>query len=301
MDSREQDVNQKGATDSAFRKARIDAMVATAGKVMVFPQAGLRALQLLENLNADSAAVAKALALDPALSAGVLRLANSAIFRRAAPADTVEKALFVLGRSVVSNMVIGYSVVKTCEKGDYRAIQLEDYWRHSLACSVLASELARRSHPELKEIAFTAGLLHDIGQLALMLNDPEAMREAFELVEESGDELDMHVAETRFFGLNHCDVGGELARSWQLPDALVDVIRWHHTPLETPGNAELVALVHVANRLAVLIEIDSLDLADAPAIEPSCAAMFEIRQEGLPELLEVAKLNMQEMQSQLFG
>lgn len=101
------------------------------------------------------------------------------------------------------------------------------------------------------------------------------------------------------FGFDHTAVGEELAISWALPASLRAVMKWHHAPDEAQDHVDLVALVHVANGLADLFEVESSDLADAPQINEEAFAKLRLDPEDVPSVLEEARAQFDEMQSLL--
>ncbi|HEX8963974.1 MAG TPA: HDOD domain-containing protein, partial [Rhodocyclaceae bacterium] len=116
--------------------------------------------------------------------------------------------------------------------------------------------VARRCDPDA---LFTAGLLHDIGELVIFNRMPEQAREVLARVMESGDELPVYEAERELMDFDHAAVGGELARQWQLPTLLQECIECHHDIAGASRHPREAAIVHIANSLALMAELDTLD------------------------------------------
>jgi putative nucleotidyltransferase with HDIG domain len=266
---------------------------------LVFPVAAQRTLSLLDDVDSNSWDISAAVAMDPVLAARVLRVCNSPMYRRAMPIDNIDKAIAVIGRARLRDLVLACGVVKGFEGKEFQSIEQAFYWRHCVSCGVIAAAIAKRHRRDLLDSALTAGLLHDIGQLVMFLREPGRMVEALEVAADAGDLIDMSQAETEVFGFDHTAVGEELAHSWALPASLTAVMRWHHTPDEAEDHIDLVALVHVANGLADLFEVESTDLADAPHINEEAFARLKLDPEEVPSVLEEARAQFDEMQSLL--
>ncbi len=248
-------------------------------------------LRLLDDPNSRQNQIAKHLEQDPALVAILLRLANSPAFAPARTVDSVERAIMLLGREHLRRLVIAGAVTQAAERLPMQdLLPLELFWRHSSYCAVLARLLAERISPGLAGTVFLGGLLHDLGLLILFTQEPEAAHHAFlcslgELASFSPQE-----AECSELGFDHAQLGGALADHWGLPESLSACLRYHHAPLAAPAEHQLaVALVHVANTLAHLAELDSRDLRDAPPIEPEIMTRLQLQPETLMELIETAQ------------
>jgi HD-like signal output (HDOD) protein len=145
-------------------------------------------------------------------------------------------------------------------------------WRHNLACALVAEQLAAAGFMN-KDQAYTSGVLHDVGRLALAVIRPEAY--ANMLVTHQGSGASILCLETQLFGCNHCEAGKHLVSSWQLPSGLDTVIAEHHEPRRTDGAWSMAELVKISCRLA--------DTAGFPAF-PGCAiAPFGELRDQLPE------------------
>jgi len=146
---------------------------------------------------------------------------------------------------------------------------MQTFWEHSIYCALAARTLAQEGMKQQRESLFVAGLLHDVGSLVLYHQLPELSRQALELVKARRREgLQVFEAERELMGLDHTEVGSGLLRMWGLPDLLCDCVAGHHDPLQARAHAPEVALIHIANSLAVLAARDGLALKKAPPIHP---------------------------------
>ncbi|HXG33032.1 MAG TPA: HDOD domain-containing protein [Bryobacteraceae bacterium] len=201
-------------------------------KIPAFPPIVLRVLDLASNEEVDVRQLVELITADTALSAQLLRLANSPLFGMTARIDSVQHALVVLGLRRVHNLAMT-AATSHYLRSALRIKELHRCWLHSLACALLNAELARLvSQPE--DTAYTAGLLHDIGRLGLLVAHPEKYVELLQQLDGGGDALEL---ERQAFGLDHCEAGEILAQRWGLPVEIQQAARRHHeAPNEGAGS-----------------------------------------------------------------
>jgi putative nucleotidyltransferase with HDIG domain len=217
--------------------------------MVALPTLPLVALRLLESIADPDAAtseeIGEVIALDPALTARTLKLANSDFYGFPRKVGTVDLAVVVLGPDAIRDLVLGATVFQTLDP-TWRS--LTGLWSHSLACGVAARALADRCGYRLESEAFAAGMLHDIGKVALRQTYPDRYEAAIALVRDQ--KISMVEAERGVLGSDHAEVGGWLAERWGLPGDLVEAIACHHRPEQARLNPELTSLVHIADWLA---------------------------------------------------
>lgn len=194
----------------------------------------------------DVEAIAAQIAKDQGLTARVLRVANSSFYGLQTKVGTINEAVVVLGFRAVRSMVLAVGMsgafrVEQCPGFDAAA-----YLRHGVGVGVAARVLAplARQNPDL---AFTAGLLHDIGQLVLASAFPKQFGEV--VANRRREDCFMADAEQKLLGIDHAEVGGLLAETWHFPAALFEAVAFHHRPACAPAGS-LAGLVHVANAVA---------------------------------------------------
>lgn len=221
------------------------------------PAIAMQILRLLPQQDVSTQELGKLISADPALSAELLVLANSALFGFSNRVKSIAQATTLLGIERVKSLALTVGL-KVYVASSLKLPELKACWRHSLACALLADHLALLSSMEI-DMAYTAGLLHDIGRLAMAAADPH--RYAHFLGETDASE-DVLAREREVFGVNHCEAGGMLVESWKLPEEFSAVATGHH---ESPadGKFDLVALIHYGCRLA-----DTLGFAAIRVREP---------------------------------
>jgi len=213
------------------------------------PTSAMRVIALTKNPATSVRELETVIGQDPALAAGILRQANSAYYGYARRISSLQEAIVVLGFQAIQGLAMSAAVAPLLkiQLVGYE-IEQEGLWKHSLLTAMTAKRLCQLRKLPFGDVAFTAGLLHDIGKLIISI-----------YVQEVGDFLVKKVTEAKFsyveleekvIGYNHATVGGLLAKTWNLPEDLVEAISYHHAPLSAKDHTELTCVVHVANGLA---------------------------------------------------
>ncbi len=215
-------------------------------------------VELSAIMRSDAATAADFEALlsrDASITEALLRLANTYYFQTRREIRSVRQAIAFLGTDRVFELALGAWLIVTLP---YRVsgydISAKSLWLHGVATGILAERLARVLNLEVPDVTFAAGLMHDIGKLAVgdliaSLSDT-LRREVY-----SGG-TSFFAAEKRRLGTDHAEVGGLLCDEWRLPNLLSWVVRWHHTPNEALNESKrdaditLLDLIHLANGLA---------------------------------------------------
>jgi HD-like signal output (HDOD) protein len=233
------------------------------------PAIAIRICKLADDPATTTAELSRVIAQDTALTARLLRVANSPGLGMSRTIDTISRAATVLGIRAVRDLALGVAAVHSFDGIPADLITMEDFWGHGMLCAAAAREIASRSRPKAAaESAFVAGLLADVGQLLLFKARPAESRQALLMLADDPDELTLDQCEHRILGLTHCSVGAALARRWHLPPVLRACIEFHHAPEEAAEYLAEVSIVHIANSAATLAEIGSSDLRDAEPVFP---------------------------------
>ncbi len=276
-----------------------DVLVRDISGIVTLPDVYLRINQLTEDPNSSSADIAKAAGRDAAFTAKLLKLANSAHYGFPATVDTVAKAVTVIGTAQVRNLALSLSVAGSFAGLPNDLVSMRNFWKHSLLCALAARKLGKLAGRCDAESLFTAGLLHDIGELIIFNRLPDQAHEALLTVLDSQQEIAVPEAEAEILGFDHAEVGGALAKSWQLPAILQECIAFHHAPARAEKYPREAALIHIANTLAQLAEIDSLDLDDGPHIDTAVWTVTGLGIDVVEPVVRAAQLEFGEIE-QLF-
>ena len=241
-------------------------VAAEVGGLVSLPEVATRILQVAEDPASTAEDVGRVILQDAALVARLLRAANSPALGLRGQVDTVSRAVVVLGVRQVRDLALGLCATRSFDGIPTALMDVDAFWHHSLLAALCSRHLAQRVPRLRAESVFVAGLLHDVGQLLLCRARPQQEQAALLMTVDAPGEPDLHVCERELLGFDHADVGGALAQLWGLPAHLAECIACHHRPAAATVAPLEVAVVHLANSLAVLAEVGSGDWLDAPAV-----------------------------------
>ncbi len=247
-------------------------LIAGTHELAALPQTTARLLELVEEPDVEASRLLRVIELDPALTANLLKLCNSAYYGRRREAGTVGEALLVLGTRTVVTLAFATSMGKVL-RGDLNGYGMakDDLWRHALAVACGAATIvADEGREELRDRAFTAGLVHDIGKLLLDRILARGM-EWEPLVAGPPEWLEV---ERQVAGFDHAEAGAALADHWRFPEALVEAIRAHHEACPPGAPLDLAAAVRAADAVAAAIGVAGVGRGDAPA--PALESLGEL-------------------------
>jgi HD-like signal output (HDOD) protein len=197
-------------------------------KLPAFPAVAVKLMQMLALEDVPFPAVAKLLATDASFSAEVLRAANSPLFGMRTEATSILQAMATLGLNRVNMLVVTTALWRSMP-GHINRQLLRAWWRHNLATAFLAKHLEPNSS-ESGELTYMAGLMHSVGQLALLgafpAEYPVVLTQA---ADGKGTVAECEIAK---FGVDHCELGGTLMERWRVPAEIADAARYHHNPAE---------------------------------------------------------------------
>lgn len=210
-----------------------------------FPAVAVQLIQQMQDPGVSAVEVGKLIELDPSLTASLLRLVNSPFFGMRRQISGVSDAVMVLGMGTVRRMVMSLAVVTPLRKADIDPEFARQQWHHTVSCAALARRLIE-DDPATSELAFTAGLLHDMGQVHLL----QLHGAAYVAMHAEITSGDVRVLETERFGQPHDTLGADLLESWGLPQAISDAARHHHAVPPITRLTPVQQAVWVANQLA---------------------------------------------------
>jgi len=228
-------------------------------------------MQRLAEEDTDMRTVANAISADPGLTADVLRLANSALFGARHAVPGVLHAIVMLGLDRVRTLVFTAAFMRFASPAKSEGAS-KRAWRHSIACALIADELSGRARID-RDTAYTAGILHDIGRLAMLRLWRAPYSELLDAAVAGDPEILTRERET--LGVDHAEAGDYLLRRWKLPPELSTAVKRHHE--ETPPPArELAGVVHSACALADAIGfvVPGVAAASAPELSPEIQPLF---------------------------
>lgn len=224
-------------------------------KVPSLPGAVLELLHSFNDEDMNTAALAKKIGQDPALSAHVLKVVNSPFYGVTGQVSSLPEAVMVLGFSSVRSLALAASLTNGFPMRAHSGADPRRLWRHSFCCALCAQALAPLARIDA-EAAFTAGLLHDIGRIALLAAFPERFAAVLEARRQQG--LDFDAAEQAVLGFSHATFGARLLERWRLPASLVYAVEFHHQPDAEP-TSRLTDLVNVSDHFSHAVAHNTLE------------------------------------------
>lgn len=227
----------------------------------------------------DVEAIASRIARDQGLAARVLRVANSSFYGLQNRVGSIHEAVVVLGFRAVRSMVLVVGMNGAFRVDDCPGFEVVAYLRHGLAVGLVARELAPACGCN-PEVAFTAGLLHDIGELVLASCFPREYSGALALRQER--DCLLLAAERDSLGITHAEVGELLAETWHFPPELRHAVAYHHAPHD---DDRLVSLVHVADVSAHALGLSYFDGELVPPLDGAAWRRLGVGWEGLARVL----------------
>lgn len=221
-------------------------------------------IKLIEHLQADDAGMPELAALiakDAGMTSKILTVANSSAYHRNTRAVGLEQSLVSLGTDMIKTLVISESVFQTFNSFPHSgSTDLRSFWKNSLTTAVLARDIARQmDYPHVEE-AYLAGLLHNVGRLALLATAPKEYAYNFM----ARDDEDLCVVEQRTLQITHSEAGAWLIERWHLDSFLADSVLYHHEPIARLESAHpLIRIVRLAHLLGCHADEDVQALDDA--------------------------------------
>lgn len=204
-----------------------DEVIAAMDALPPLPAVALRVMQVAQDPKSSASDLALVVSADPGLSARILRTVNSAAYRRSREITSVQEALVMLGFVQARNVAVSGAIGGAYAPDAINALfRIETFWRHSLAVAFKSAEIAGQSHKVDVPSAFTTGILHNMGRLAVFYADPAGLDQAVAQCMATGHALEQ--VEHEMLGYDHAEVGQLLATRWKLPAPIVEAIGQHH-------------------------------------------------------------------------
>jgi putative nucleotidyltransferase with HDIG domain len=224
---------------------------------------------------------------DQGLAARVLRIANSSFYGLSRQVASIHDAVVVLGFGNIRSMAMAAGFVHAFSHTSPGLFDRKQFWRHSLRVAACARVLAKCCRQN-QETAFTAGLLHDIGLLVLDTCLHKPFNTVLERLSKKGG--DLHQLEQEMLGFDHAVVGAEMAKRWNFPALIQQVIQSHHLAgVET--DKVLTCIVHLSNVLVRALDTGASEGELLPRLPPGLCARFGL----LPETLQACLPEIEQM------
>jgi len=251
----------------------IDTLQNYVNKIDKLPTIPAIAHEILNIIGDDTVSVNKIESIvenDPAISAKILSVANSAFFGIRQAIKTLDYAIMRIGFNNVKNIALGISLMTVFDEGEGpRVFDYQRIYNHSVSVGFIAKRLSDELKLGTSDEIFLNGILHDVGFLVLSRYFDDNYKDVLNSMNSGQTLLE---AEKKVLGFDHADIGAWLAYQWRLPNSIVDTIQYHHSPSLAKRSIKHVSVTHVADYISTKnilspVETDPGYPLDAAALE----------------------------------
>lgn len=269
----------------------LDDIFTTIDRLQPIPQIALKILRMFQSFQHHITDITGELSKDQVLSGQTLKLCNSALFAGAARIDTLKDAVLLLGKDMLIKSVITAAVNMYYDQTGASGYSLckGGLFFHAVGVASMAEKIAKKSGSPSLKLAYTAGLLHDIGKVILdqfvAAGSPLFFRRLYQKNE------DFMSAEKKLLGITHGEAGALLAQKWNFSEELSEVIQLHHTPEKAKKNKDLVYIIYLSDLLMEKFHAGfDLEKMQTKSLENALDHLgFKIT--DLPELVDAIPIN----------
>lgn len=261
------------------------------------PKVLFKARKVLSDPNSSFKDISNIIETDQAIAAKILKVANSAYYGLSGMVSSIHQASVVLGYQTLEQVITMVSSTSLLGK------QLRGYglnagvlWKHSLATALASRMIAKKRAPAVENDAFSVGLIHDAGKLAL---DSHIFKKRDEIDRFMRDQSTSFLeAERRIMGFDHTEIAFDLCQKWKLPENHAAAMRYHHTPEEANGN-QLAHIVHLANHIAEQAGFGGGPGFDNQPINDASMKTLRLKPEDLEEMAHQVAASVEEITATL--
>ncbi len=256
------------------------------------PAIAAQILKTVQDEDASMQDLSKIISADPALTAKMLRVANSGIYAISAEIKSIDRALSVLGTNVITNTALSFVIFNELKGSIQGGFDFNHYWQRSVTTGV-AAELLTKMLQQRNEEIFVTALLHDIGVLVMYMRKGEEYSQLIKERKKHGGHLVDF--EQRKYGFNHQQVGTTLLSSWGLPESIAEPIRYHHNPHLSPDKYRYAAEVIWVSNLISAIYNEEFSAKNIRLLYSEITTLFNLDNEQIRELTDSVAHNVIEI------
>ncbi|BBA71005.1 HDOD domain-containing protein [Geobacter sulfurreducens] len=211
--------------------------------------------------------VARIIIDDQGLTARILKLANSPMFGFFSKVDSISKAVTIIGTQQLRDLALAASVMDVFKDIPRELMDMVLFWRHSIACGIVARNLAIYLRESNVERFFVAGILHDVGQLVMCTAIPEKVSEV--LARNRLESRFLDATERDALGFDHAALGGALLRAWKIPATINEPVAYHHEPGKAEHFSLEVSIIHLADIICQALGYGASGEGGVPLLDPA--------------------------------
>ena len=274
---------------------QLQKIIMTTRDLPAMPQVASKVLELSSDPNTSANQMQQVISDDQAMTARILKIANSAMYSCSRKIKTLTEAIVMLGFNSIRSLVVTSAARNLYNtKASRTGLKERLLWEHSIGAAFACRLLVQNRQPALTEEAFLAGLMHDIGKLVLSNRVPEKFDEIVQMV--YNENRDFAVTERELLGFDHTQVGAALVNKWKLSPLLEDVILSHHKSEAFSPENPLLLYLDLANKLCRVLGIGFIDNPDLDLLNCPANQILGLPQEAFNE---TASLLQQTLESEM--
>ncbi|MBA4367804.1 MAG: phosphohydrolase [Desulfobacterium sp.] len=280
--------------EGSYHPVDLDTLLRTQIKLPSLPTIFNQIMELMTDPDSSAHDFSNVISNDPALTARLLKIVNTAFYGYRSQIDTISHAVMIIGTSELYALCLSTSILALFKDIPSILVDMTSFWKHSIGCGMMARKIAARKGETNRERFFVAGLLHDIGRLVIYNNLPNQAHQAISYTTYHKDLL--YNAETRVLGFDHTRIGGRILDKWKLPGKLADVIRFHHHPEDSPEPFD-TAIIHLSDIMMNALKLGTSGEQFVPPLSPVAWKMIGLPVEMLSEIIQETVSQIEEISS----
>ena len=277
----------------------IELLAKSASKLFTLPEICIKIQDVIYDPSSSAADIAKLIAIDPSLSARLLKIANSSFYNFPSQIDQLDRAVNLIGTEDLYSLALATSTPSAfAPLAGNQLLDINSYWRHSVMTGLIGRALAQHCRLRHSEQLFLSGLFHNLGQLVILEQMPEMFGQIEALKNESQPPWEI---EHEVMGYTYADIGAELLRCWKIPESIWELVKEQHDPSQL-GDPQVGSLVHIASRTASQLEhTTNRGFNFSQTILPIAWSSTSLDQESVHTAIGLAEMNCQSMLSAMTG
>ncbi len=260
------------------KKQKFKAALREAKNLPTLPGIVNKLTKMADDPETTTEQMGKVISKDHILAAKLLKLVNSAFYGFPQRISSLSSAIILLGFNVVKSLIISASIFEVMEDQDV------ELWEHSLGCAVVCSVIAKRLGVSEPEEVSTAGLIHDIGKVAIKMELAAEYKQINKLMLKNS--ISMQQAELAILGLDHAEAGGWLTKNWNLPNKLIEPVSCHHDPREAKDEQLNSAIIHFSDLLIRGMGYGHAGDDKVPMLSKRAWQLLDLSPEDLDEIID---------------
>ncbi len=253
-------------------------------KLPAFPLTVHKVNQLMRDPDYPSSSLVDILKLDQAVTANLLKMSNSAYFGSRRRISTLNEAVMFLGQENILRAVNAAGVATLFKTADGYGVTSSDLWKHSVGAALMSQIISRKVFQREDPVLFTAVLMHDIGKIILGQYVNKSYLRISALVKLQG--YSFLKAEEQVIGINHAELGGRIAKKWNFPEPICNVIAYHHHPDMMEGKGQAAPwIAHLSDQICLMLGIGGGSDGLAYRGLREVISMFNLKQKDIEQFM----------------